>query len=99
MTSLVEIWDAGTMQHNHPEVYALRPPKMGLLLELVGTSPDQGGGPGHRLGPLRPPGVLWLMSRKSKEAIAMRLVRLKLPVGAVGSAGSAAAVEGSPPLV
>ena len=60
--------------HDHPEVYALRLPKMGSVLEHVATVPIKAEGQGIAWD-RSDPGVLWTMSRPNKEVIASRLVR------------------------
>ncbi len=60
--------------HDHEEVYAVRPPKMGSVLEQVATYPIGGEGQGIAWD-RADTGVLWMISRKNKEAIAMRLTR------------------------
>lgn len=58
--------------HDHPEVYALRLPKMGSVVEHVATYPIKGEGQGIAWD-RSDSGVLWMISRANKEAIAMRM--------------------------
>jgi hypothetical protein len=60
--------------HDNPEVYAMRLPKMGSILEHVATYPIKGEGQGIAWD-RSDPGVLWMISRPNKEAIAQRLVK------------------------
>ncbi len=60
--------------HDHKEVYALRLPKMGSVLELVSTDPIEGEGQGiawDRSGAE----TLWLISRSRSELIGQRFTR------------------------
>ena len=60
--------------HDHAETYALRLPKMGSVLEVVATYPIKAEGQGIAWD-RSDAGVLWMISRKNKEAIAMRMTR------------------------
>ena len=60
--------------HDHPELYALRLPKMGSILEQVATYPIKGKGQGIAWD-RSDPGVLWMISRQNKEAIAQRMAK------------------------
>jgi hypothetical protein len=60
--------------HDHPELYGLRLPKMGSVLEQVATYPIKGEGQGIAWD-RSDPGVLWMISRQNKEAIAQRMVK------------------------
>jgi hypothetical protein len=60
--------------HDHPEVYALRLPQAGSVLELLGTYPIKAEGQGIAWDRAQP-GVLWTMSRPNKEVIGMRFVK------------------------
>ena len=60
--------------HDHPELYALRLPKMGSVREHVSTSPIKGEGQGIAWDRSEP-GVLWMISRQNKEAIAQRMAK------------------------
>lgn len=60
--------------HDHPEVYQVRLPAMGSVLEHVATLPIAGEGQGIAWD--RAAGdVLWMISRRERQVIAMRLVR------------------------
>ena len=63
------LWCTG---HDHREVYALRLPRAGSLLELVATVPIPGEGQGIAWDRSRP-GELWCISRPRGEAIGLRL--------------------------
>jgi hypothetical protein len=60
--------------HDHPELYALRLPKMGSVLELVATYPIKGEGQGIAWDRSEPD-LLWMISRANREVIGMRLVK------------------------
>lgn len=61
--------------HDHPELYALRLPKAGSVLELVATYPIKAEGQGIAWDRSGAADVLWTMSRPNKEVIGMRLVK------------------------
>jgi hypothetical protein len=60
--------------HDHPELYGLRLPKMGSVLEQVATYSIKGEGQGIAWD-RSDLGVLWMISRQNKEAIAQRMVK------------------------
>lgn len=62
------LWCTG---HDHPEVYALRLPRAGSVLELVATVPIPGEGQGIAWDRTQP-GMLWCISRSRSEAIGLR---------------------------
>jgi hypothetical protein len=62
------LWCTG---HDHPEIYALRLPRAGSVLELVATVPMSGKGQGIAWDRTRP-GTLWCISRSRGEAIGLR---------------------------
>ncbi len=61
--------------HDHKEVYALRLPKMGSVLELVATYPIEGEGQGIAWDRSGGPETLWMISRAKGELIGQRFER------------------------
>jgi hypothetical protein len=60
--------------HDYPELYALRLPKMGSVLEQVAMYPIKAEGQGIAWDRSEPD-VLWMINRSTKEVIAQRLIK------------------------